>query len=315
MILTAETTDTCVTIEPRIFAILEEKKARRLTGPYIPRSIAQVTASLESLYGPGSISGLRRMAGGASKEQFVFDHGGERLVLRMDPLEGLIETCRRREDQVLRAMHGVVPVPEVRHADIDGATFGLPALVTTFVPGVAKPPQAAASVSGLRTDFDAHWIALLAPAFIDNLVRIHGFDYRAAALPDFAMPDPVGGAVTAILDWELAHVGDFHEDLAWNLQPIFANRGADGETMISGLFRRDEFLSAYENASGRTVDPAALFFYDVLAAWKCAVIDLSSCLTAARDGNNHQDALLSWLATSAHVVLSHLTALLEKGRH
>jgi aminoglycoside phosphotransferase (APT) family kinase protein len=376
VILTAETTDTCVTIEPRIFAILEEKKARRLTGPYIPRSIAQVTASLESLYGPGSISGLRRMAGGASKEQFVFDHGGERLVLRMDPLEGLIETCRRREDQVLRAMHGVVPVPEVRHADIDGATFGLPALVTTFVPGVAKPPQAAASVSGLRTDFDAHWIALLAPAFIDNLVRIHGFDYRAAALPDFEMPggdpremalrqvnwwakvwaddvvdafpimalaecwlrenlpactdpvlvhgdyrtgnylfDPAGGEVTAILDWELAHVGDFHEDLAWNLQPIFANRGADGETMISGLFRRDEFLSAYENASGRTVDPAALFFYDVLAAWKCAVIDLSSCLTAARDGNNHQDALLSWLATSAHVVLSHLTALLEKGRH
>lgn len=382
MILAADTVDRMTDIEPRIFAILEEKKSRRLTGPYIPRSIAEVTAALDRLFGhgEGAISGVRRMAGGASKEQFVFDHDGpqrrERLVLRMDPLEGLIETCRRREDQILRAMQGVVPVPEVRFADTDGSVFGLPALVTTFVSGVAKPPQAAASVSGLRTDFDAHWIALLAPAFIDNLVRIHGFDYASAALPDFAMPggnpremalrqvnwwakvwaddvvdafpimalaecwlrenlplcdDPVlvhgdyrtgnylfdaaTGEVTAILDWELAHLGDFHEDLAWNLQPIFANQGADGETMISGLFRRDAFIAEYEKASGRVVDPQSLFFYDVLAAWKCAVIDLSSCLTAARDGNNHQDALLSWLATSAHVVLGHLASLLEKGRH
>lgn len=83
---------------------------------------------------------------------------------------------------------------------------------------------------------------------------------------------------------------------------------------ISGLFAREEFLERYQRDSGRTIDPATLYFYDVFNAWKCAVIDLSSCLTAARDGNNHQDILLSWLATSAHIVLDHLTRLLQQGR-
>lgn len=368
-------------IEPRIRDILQEKRARRLTGPYTPRTVDQIRAGLLALYDGEDvrISDIARMSGGASKEQFLFTledaQGAERLVLRMDPLEGLIETCRRREAQILTAMKGVVPVPTVLRVDPDGSRLGLPGLVTSFVTGVAKPPQSAASVSGLRTDFDAHWVDRLAPQFMDNLVRIHAFDFRAAALPDFAMPDggpeqmalrqvnwwakvwrddvvdafpvmalaegwmranlprcndpvlvhgdyrtgnylfdPQGGEVTAVLDWELAHVGDFHEDIAWNLQPIFANEAEDGSMRISGLFARDEFLERYQRESGRTIDPATLYFYDVFNAWKCAVIDLSSCLTAARDGNNHQDILLSWLATSAHIVLDHLTRLLQQGR-
>lgn len=366
-------------IEPRIGVLLDDKRTRRQTGPYTPKTAAEVVEGLENLLRNegGTIANVRRMAGGASKEQFLFDYlgprGQETLVLRMDPLEGLIETCRSREAQILRAMHGVVPVPKVHYLDPDGSRLGMPGLVTSFVAGVTKPPQSASSVSGLRTDFSADWVTKLSPQFIDNLVRIHRFDYAAANLPDFALPDggpqqmalrqvnwwarvwrddvvdafpvmaiaegwlranlpdcddpvmvhgdyrtgnylfdPEGGEVTAVLDWELAHVGDFHEDLAWNLQPIFANQAEDGAMRISGLFLREEFLAEYEKASGRVINEDALHFYDVLNAWKCAVIDLSSCLTAARDGNNHQDVLLSWLATSAHIVLDHLTRLLQK---
>ena len=368
-----------IEIEPRILEILVEKRERRLRGPYLPRTPNQIEEGLRKLLASegGRISSVRRMSGGASKEQFVFDYDGARgpetLVLRLDPLEGLLETCRRREAQVLRAMRGVVPVPEVIAVDEDGRHLGLPGMVMSFVPGVAKPPVSAASVSGLRTDFDNFWVERLAPAFIENLARIHEFDYRSADLPDYAMPDgdafqmaarqvnwwgqvwhddvvdafpimaitegwlrenlpactdPVlvhgdfrtgnylfdarDGQMTAVLDWELAHIGDFHEDLAWNLQPIFASKGADGLERVSGLFLREEFLELYENRTRRTVDPASLHFYNVLNAWKCAVIDLSSCLTAARDGNNHQDVLLSWLATSAHMVIDHITDLLSE---
>lgn len=365
-------------IEPRILEIIEQKRIRRTKGPYKPRRADEVQDALTRLlaHEGGTISNVHRMSGGASKEQFVFSYDGprghEKLVLRMDPLEGLIETCRRREAQVLRAMKGVVPVPDVLYVDADGTHLGLPGLVTSFVSGVAKPPQGAASVSGLRTDFDESWRSRLAPAFIDNIVAIHGLDYRAADLPDFAVPDadhlqaarrqvdwwslvwqddlvddfpvmaiaeswmrenlpqcsdpvlvhgdfrtgnylfdPDKGNVTAVLDWELAHIGDFHEDLAWNLQPIFANRGEDGIDRVSSLFQRDEFLESYERASGRKVDPRVLDFYDILNAWKCVIIDLSSCLTAARDGNNHQDILLSWLATSAYINIDHLAEVLE----
>jgi aminoglycoside phosphotransferase (APT) family kinase protein len=364
-------------LEPRIAEILEAKKPRRLTGPYSARTEAQVATGLEGLYGAPSkqIHGLKRMSGGASKEQFVFsvDDGREtqRLVLRLDPLEGLIETCRYRESEVMIALRGTVPVPRIEHVDGEGDTFGQPGMITEFVSGVAKPPDAEAAVSGLRTRFSQEWVDRLAPHFMSNLVRIHDFNFRDAKLDHFAVPsdhplqpalwqvnwwakvwaddgvdacpvialaeewlrrnlpvceEPVlvhgdyrtgnylfnaeTGEITAVLDWELAHIGDFHEDIAWNFQPVFGQRDPDGELRFSGLFRKREFIDAYERASGRIVNPKTLHFYDVLNGWKGAIIDLSACLTAARDGNNHQDILLSWLASSAHIHLDHIASLL-----
>ncbi|MFD2579826.1 hypothetical protein ACFSTD_17215 [Novosphingobium colocasiae] len=72
------------------------------------------------------------------------------------------------------------------------------------------------------------------------------------------------------------------------------------------------FLERYERQSGRIVNQKTIRFYDALNAWKCIIIDLSSCLTAARDGNNHQDILLSWLATSAYINIDHMTEVLEE---
>lgn len=365
-------------IEPRIAQILEDKKARRLLGPYLPRTEAEVTGALHRLVGEDGapISDVHRLSGGASKEQFLFRLGegddARKLVLRLDPLEGLIETCRYREAEVMRALRGTVPVPEVVFLDAEGERLGQPGMVTAFVAGVAKPPNAVASVSGLGTRFSDEWIAQLAPQFIDALVKIHDFDFRSAELPHYSVPsahpyqaalwqvnwwaqvwrqdavdafplvalveawlrehlpacheltmlhgdfrtgnylfDADSGAITAILDWELSHIGDFHEDIAWNFQPVFGQRLEGGDKRYSSLFRRDELISGYEKASGRTINRDALLFYDVLNGWKGAIIDLTACLTAARDGNNHQDILLSWLASSAHIHLAHIANLIR----
>ncbi|MFD2579824.1 hypothetical protein ACFSTD_17205 [Novosphingobium colocasiae] len=68
--MTAPTRD----IEPRILEILMEKRTRRTQGPYSPRTTQQVESALLSLLGDegGTISDVRRMSGGASKEQFIF---------------------------------------------------------------------------------------------------------------------------------------------------------------------------------------------------------------------------------------------------
>lgn len=59
------------------------------------------------------IAKLKRLSGGASKEQFTFEltwqpKPGQRettpLMIRMDPTESIVETHRLRECQVLRAM-------------------------------------------------------------------------------------------------------------------------------------------------------------------------------------------------------------------
>jgi len=44
----------------------------------------------------------------------------------------------------------------------------------------------------------------------DDLVLLHG-DYRVGNF----LFDAESGQFNAVLDWELAHIGDFHEDLGW----------------------------------------------------------------------------------------------------
>src|SRR3546814_1932667 len=80
------------------------------------------------------------------------------------------------------------------------------------------------------------------------------------------------GEITALLDWELARIGDFHEDLGWVLMQIFGAFDGDGAFRASDLFEREEFIIEYERRSGRTVNRRTLHYYDVMASWKCNVI-------------------------------------------
>jgi aminoglycoside phosphotransferase (APT) family kinase protein len=76
--------------------------------------------------------------------------------------------------------------------------------------------------------------------------------------------------ITAILDWELASLGDFHDDLGWICMRYYE---VDG--LLQGLMERAWFLSRYEEMSGRRLDPAALRFWQVFANFKMAVITLT----------------------------------------
>ncbi|MBS0370555.1 MAG: phosphotransferase [Proteobacteria bacterium] len=51
--------------------------------------------------------------------------------------------------------------------------------------------------------------------------------------------------ITAILDWELARLGDIHEDLAWVLFPGFASPDEHGTPLVCGLGTRKAFLERY----------------------------------------------------------------------
>ncbi|MBI5615610.1 MAG: phosphotransferase family protein [Gammaproteobacteria bacterium] len=373
-------------LEPRIAEILARKmRVRQGAGPYLPRTNAQVCEQLARLFAARglrdiAIDGLTRMTGGASKEQFAFalSHAGaehpEKLVLRMDPTMGVVETCRAREAQILAALAGVLPVPPVRYVDRDGVHLGQPGLVTSFVSGVTKPTtMSRQTVSGVGIDYGA-LTPVIAAQFVANLASLHAFDWRGALLPDFAAPAPgtrqaalrqvnwwarvweqdlvepqpvitfaerwlrenapvcdapvlvhgdyragnfmfaePAGEFTAVLDWELAHLGDFHDDLAWSAQKLFGSRVGD-EILVSGLMTRAEFLAAYEAASGRRIDPRVFHYYEVLNAWKCAVLDLSTSCHAAAAGLSHQDLVLAWVAITGAVFMDQIVKLIEEAR-
>lgn len=371
-------------VEPRIQYINERKLRHRAQGPYSPKTYDEAKAGLVRLftakgYTGIDISSLKRMAGGASKEQFMFHfkHDGVSepfgLVLRMDPLEGIVETCRLREAQLIAAMDGVVPLPPIFMVDPEGEHLGQPGVLMHFISGVTQPSNMdGQSVSGIGSTY-GEYAEPLAKNFLKHLVAVHSWtDWDDKQLDTFVYPRPntndaarlqvnwwshvwamdkvepvplvtyaeqwlrrnapvcdapcvvhadfrMGNLmfdepsceITAVLDWELAHFGDFHEDLAWALQVLFGSWNEHGEFMVCNLIPRRQFLAEYERLSGRTINPETLKYYEVLNAWKCAVLDLSSAVMAAKNGNNHQDLLINWLAAGGAVFLDQIAQLIR----
>ncbi|MGK2915630.1 MAG: phosphotransferase family protein, partial [Porticoccaceae bacterium] len=229
------------------------------------------------------VENLKRLSGGASKEQFTFDLCWQakpgattthKLMLRMDPTESIVETHRLREYQILRAMAAEVPVPEVLWVDPEGDHLGHPALIARFLEGTVQPEKSD-KMSGVGMYFEPQLRMALKDQFVEILAKIHQVDWRTKDLSTFDVPTPgtkqaneralglwerawhedtleahpimawanlwlkenmpvverpvlVHGdyrsgnfmftadhRINAIFDWELAYLGDYHDDLAW----------------------------------------------------------------------------------------------------
>jgi aminoglycoside phosphotransferase (APT) family kinase protein len=80
------------------------------------------------------------------------------------------------------------------------------------------------------------------------------------------------GRLTAILDWEFATWGDPLFDIGWFMAACWRFGRQDLEA--GGIGRRADFYTAYQTASGRMVDDAAVRAYEVLTHVRWAVIAL-----------------------------------------
>lgn len=75
--------------------------------------------------------------------------------------------------------------------------------------------------------------------------------------------------LVGVLDWELAHRGDPHEDLGW----LCVNAWRfGGKQPVGGFARREDFFAAYERASGRRVDPSRVLYWELFGTYKWGVI-------------------------------------------
>lgn len=108
------------------------------------------------------------------------------------------------------------------------------------------------------------WLLRHAPV-APRVVIVHG-DYRVG---NFLQRD---GRITAVLDWELVHAGDPHEDLAWAALRVFSG----GTGRVGGLMERQAFVERYARQTGFTPDPVAWRYYEVLGLYKSASMLLSA---------------------------------------
>jgi aminoglycoside phosphotransferase (APT) family kinase protein len=112
-------------------------------------------------------------------------------------------------------------------------------------------------------EFAFNWMKRHLPPPPEKLALVHG-DYRTG---NFLYDQTAG--ITGILDWEMAHAGDPIEDLGWVV--IKSWRWARNH-LVGGLCTRDEFVTMYEEASGRHADRDALKFWEVFSNVKFAII-------------------------------------------
>lgn len=89
---------------------------------------------------------------------------------------------------------------------------------------------------------------------------------------DFRNGNLIVGAdgLRAVLDWELAHVGDPFEDLGWIC--VCSWRFGEIDQPVGGFGSRDELFAAYEEAGGGAVDPARVRYWEVFGTLKWGVI-------------------------------------------
>lgn len=173
----------------------------------------------------------------------------------------------------IRLDEAVPDAADVARAQVDVWTEGITDDELQRVPGLAEV------IGWLRDRAE--------PAARVGLV--HG-DYRYG---NFLFDDT---GITAILDWELAHYGDPHEDLVWSFRPF--RRGTEPIRSLP------EFIEAYERASGWEVDPRIFAYYRILAELKTAAIFLTGVRARRSSGGD-----LSLLVPAQLVVCSVRQAL------
>ncbi len=116
---------------------------------------------------------------------------------------------------------------------------------------------------GLRW-LDEHAPPAAAPALV------HG-DYRNGNL--VIGPD----GIRAVLDWELAHLGDPIEDLGWLC--VKSWRFGNADRIAGGFGSIAELLGAYADASGTTISEDLLRFWVVMGTVKWGVICIGQSFT------------------------------------
>jgi aminoglycoside phosphotransferase (APT) family kinase protein len=135
------------------------------------------------------------------------------------------------------------------------------------------------------------WLRRNPPQAPARLHVVHG-DYRTGNF----LYDTEGN-VRGILDWEMAHLGDPLEDLAWSLNRVWC-WARDGR--VGGLTSKENAIAIWEQASGLRADPERLRWWELFSSVKGQAIWISS----GREYQNgvNQDPVLAmsgwWLMNS-----------------
>lgn len=116
-------------------------------------------------------------------------------------------------------------------------------------------------------DFSARWLLEHLPPMLEPTL-VHN-DFRNGNI----MVSDAG--VVAVLDWEIAHIGDPMRDLGW----ICTNswRFGRSELPVGGFGSYADLFRGYERQSGKRVDPDHVKFWEIFGSfwWACSSLSMA----------------------------------------
>ena len=127
-------------------------------------------------------------------------------------------------------------------------------------------------------EYAMRWLEAHAPEPPARLRLVHG-DFRNGNL--IIGPD----GVRAVLDWEVAHLGDPAADLAWLCLPPW--RFGQLDRPAGGLGSREALLQAYVAAGGEPLEPERLRFWEALGSlrWWMGCAGMFEWFDSGRDAS------------------------------
>ena len=197
-------------------------------------------------------------------------------------------------DPIQLGLTEFMPLPPVEHCALEQLDYWAGVIEAD---ALHPQPIAQAAIRWLRNNL---------PAPPAKRVLVHG-DYRSGNFLYDA-----GGTIRAILDWEMAHLGDPLEDLAWSLDPLWSWP----DTELAGLLLpREEAITHWEYSSGLRVDAAAFHWWQIFASLKGLAIWLSSSENFARGSSKEPIlAVAGWVMTDRQnrILLDRLSPLSDR---
>ena len=135
------------------------------------------------------------------------------------------------------------------------------------------------------------WLRRHRPAPAQRIAVVHG-DYRTG---NFLFDTQ--GDIRAILDWEMVHLGDPLEDLAWGLNRSWRFQN---NALAGGLAPRQQAIDWWQRASGLRADPADLHWWELFSCVKGQAIWLGAARAFERGENTDlMMAFAAWMLSNS----------------
>ncbi len=247
-------------------ALIEAARAKGVTAP-------EVVAVLEEADGLGSGFVMRALPGTADPK----------VILACDDPAGLLRQAARDLARIHRLRQGDVPE-------------GVP--VMDYRAAIADLKQQFMEAGGDRPiiALGLKWLEDNCPPQVEPVLN-HG-DYRMGNLL------VEGSRLTGVLDWEIAHFGDLHEDLAFGCMAVWRFTRYDRPAL--GLGSIADYIAAYEAEAGVKIDPARFRFWTIYRTVWWAM----GCLKMAAQWRSGADRMLERVVISRRTSEQELDLLL-----